>query len=231
MRERLILIVFIISVGLVITSCQKSAEEHFTKALDYQKIKDYKSAVEELNSAIEKNPNFAKAYLERGRIRFTLDYKRVMENLISSDEAYKLSIKDFTKAIELDKNYNEDVLIGRGFAYVSIKNYKMALEDFEEVLERDSSNKQAIANIVMCKVQLKEIDGAKIFLDRIIAMNPNDAVNYYGRATYRLTSFNDKTGGCEDLKRAQELYSTSQKYLANNLKEEIEKLIKINCKK
>lgn len=204
--------------------------------MELVKSKDFNSAVIELDKAIEINPNFAKAYLDRGRFRFNQQYfetivKSSSGDSVKHDQLFESSIKDFNKVIELDKNLVADALIGRGNAYLALKFYNKAISDFEEVLKKDSTNKQITWITIHCKSLLKDSVGAKLLLNRTIKINPNDAENYYNRAVYELTMFNDKNGACEDLSRANKLYNEREKYLSRDLKLEIEKLIKINCTK
>jgi tetratricopeptide (TPR) repeat protein len=236
MLKKLVFAVVIISCCLVLNSCQKTADEHYNNAMEFTKSKDFSSAINELDKAIEINPNFAKAYLDRGRFRFTKQFSGTGVRSEQGDSAklsqlIESSIKDFSKAMELDKNLATDALIGRGNAYLTMKFYNKAISDFEEVLKKDSANKQIVWITAHCKFMLKDSVGAKSLLNRIIRINPNDAENYYTRAVYELIMFNDKNGACEDLNQANKLYNANEKYLAGDLKAEIEKLIKINCTK
>jgi tetratricopeptide (TPR) repeat protein len=236
MVKKLVFVVVIISCCLVLNSCQKTADEHYNNAIEFFKSKDFSSAINELDKAIEINPNFAKAYLDRGRFRFNLQFKGAIVKTDPDDSAkfrqlYESSIKDFSKAMELDKNLKTDALIGRGNAYLSLKFYNKAISDFEDVLKKDSTNKQIVWITVTSKFMLKDSVGGKLLLNRMIKINPNDAENYYNRAVYELIMFNDKNGACEDLNQANKLYNANEKYLAGDLKAEIEKLIKINCTK
>jgi len=236
MLKKLVLLVIMISSCLVLNSCQKTADEHYNNALEFVKSKDFDSAINEFDIAIEIKPNFAKAYLDRGKLRFNQQYyesvvKSSSGDSVILDRLFESSIKDFSKVIELDKNLMADALIGRGNAYLSLKFYDKAISDFEKVLKKDSTNKQITWITIHCKSLLKDSVGVKLLLNRMIKINPNDAENYYNRAVYELTMFNDKNGACKDLVQANKLYNVNEKYLSRDLKAEIEKLIKINCTK
>ena len=218
--------------AFVFISCQSNPEEHFNKAMELSKNKEYQLAVEELDKAISQKSDYAQAYLERGKLRSNnLDYTEAKGDVAYLNNVYQLSIDDFTKAIKYDSSLTKEAMISRGYAFVALKDYKNAIVDFEQVLKKDELNKKIIGIAVSCKLFLEDTTGAKILLDNIISKNSNDAENYYARAYHRLTSFNDKVGGCEDLKKASELYSPTVDYTYKeiNLKEEIEKLIKVNC--
>ena len=51
-------------------------------------------------------------------------------------EKYELSIKDFTKSIELNKNFSK-AYNNRGLAYMELKKYDIALKDFNKAIEID----------------------------------------------------------------------------------------------
>lgn len=231
-----VIVIMIISISLLLYSCQPTADEHFNKAMEFAQSKNFSLAVIELDKAIELNPNFAKAYLERGKYRFNLQYHRTIIKSSSIDSVkikslFKSSINDFTKAMELDSALMKDALVGRGHAFGALKDYKNAVADFEEVIKKDETNKQLTWFTIHLTLTMKDTVGAKLLMDRIISLSPNDAENYYVRATYKLTAFNDKIGACEDLNRAKELFNENEKYLSKNLKAEIEEIIKINCTK
>ncbi len=231
-----VIVIMIISISLLLCSCQQTADEHYNKAMEFAQSKNFSLAIIELDKAIELNPNFAKAYLERGKYRFNLQYPKTVIKSGSIDSVklkslFKSSINDFTKAIELDSTLMKDALVGRGHAYGAINDFENSLMDFEEVLKKDETDKQIAWNTVHLKLFLKDTVGAKALMGRIINVSPNDAENYYLRATYKLTAFNDKIGACEDLNRAKELYNENDKGLPKNLKAEIEEIIRINCTK
>ena len=235
LRKYIYAVVIIVSC-VTLNSCQKTADDHYNNSMDFVKAKDFNSAIIELDKAIEINPKYAKAYLDRGRYRFNLQFFNAVVNS-NIDDSVKLgslfesSVKDFNKVIELDLALVKDALIGRGHAYMALKKYNKASSDFEEVLKKDSSNKQITGITVHCKLLLKDTVGAKLLMDRIIGISPNDAENYYGRAIHRLISFNNKIGACEDLKKAEELYNQNEKYLEKDLIGKIKELQKINCNK
>ena len=230
MFKRRIFILIIFSACSVITSCQESAEQHFKKVLDYEKAKELKSAIEELNLAVEKNPDYARAYLERGNIRVNPDYNFKMENLDNDDEASGLSIKDFTKAVLLDSNTAKDALTGRGTAYVKLMDYENAIKDFQLAFEIDTTDAQIIFSLPYIMVLADDMDGLKEFLDRVIEMYPDNSEYYYRRALHRFSSFYDETGGCEDLKLAKQLFNKEAKYMEPQLNKRIQQMIDIHCK-
>jgi len=217
MLKKIVFVVIIISNCLILNSCQRTADEHYNSAIGYAKSNDFNSAISELDKAIEINPNFSKAYLERGKFQFNIQPQK--------------AISDFSKVIELDSNLRKEALTGRGHAYIIMKEYKKAVSDFEELQIKNPFDKKVLGDIIGLKMLLKDTLDAKKLLDERIVKYPSDAESYYGRALYRLTSFNDTDGGCEDLRKAIKLYNDKENYFAKDLKEEIEKLININCSK
>lgn len=80
-----------------------------------------KDAIEALNEAIKLNPQFAKAYYDRG-----LAYANLHN--------YQQEINDYNKAIELDPEY-ADPYGSRGMRYADLGNYQQAIKDYSKVIE------------------------------------------------------------------------------------------------
>ena len=246
--KKVILNYFMIFVAsLSFLSCQKSADEYYNSGIALSKEHKIESSIDAINcfdSAIEASPNFALAYLDRGRTRFAIEnirnifskngkYSNELNkefNRLESDSLFKIAIIDYNKALELDATLGKEVLTAKGYIFIVLDDFKKALIHFEKALEIDSTNKSLIYSIVTSKLSLKDTLGAKLFLSKIIDYNHNDSEVFYLRAVQRLVSLNNKVGGCEDLKMAKEMYDSSANYIHENLIEKIEKLISINCK-
>ncbi|MBU0475125.1 MAG: hypothetical protein KKF62_13305 [Bacteroidetes bacterium] len=242
------LVIFTISIQLF--SCQKTADEYYNSAITLSKEHKVESSINAIalfDNTIEVNPNFAMAYLDRGRTQFEIQNIRNVvgktinegaKNLynfdhkfkgIEQDSLFKKSILDYDKALELDSTLIKDVTVAKGHVFLVSKNFTSAVCLFLNAIEIDSSDKSLVYPIVTCMLSLADTTGAKLFLDSIVSYNNQDSEIYYLRAINRLVDFKDLMGGCEDLMKAEELYDSSKIYNHNNLKEDIEKLKKINC--
>jgi tetratricopeptide (TPR) repeat protein len=90
MKKLLYLILVLVSFGLSAQSTDASFNYHLG---NYSKddLKDYPGAIEYYTKAIELDPNFGRAYLNRGISKSKL-------------KDYSGAIADYTKAIEIDPN-------------------------------------------------------------------------------------------------------------------------------
>ncbi|MEW6702670.1 MAG: tetratricopeptide repeat protein [Bacteroidota bacterium] len=231
MKSKLVFLSLVLFCCLFV-SCQSKPEDHYNSAIALAKNNDYKLAIKELDEAIAQKSDYAQAYLERGKYRLAnQDYSEANGDTSYLSKMFSLSVKDFTDAMKYDTNLTKEAILGRGNCYFILKSYKNAITDFNNLLKSDSTNKQIIGVLVWSKLYMKDTVGAKDLLDRVIALAPNDAENYYGRAMQRLLSFNNKVGACEDLNKAEALYSDKEKYLVKDLIGNIKVLQKINCNK
>src|SRR5205814_592433 len=84
---------------------------------------DLKEAIAEYTKAIDADPTFVKAYLNRGIDRDNLN-------------DYGGAVADFTKVIELDPK-NLQAYMSRGSARIFTKDLDGAVEDFTKAIELD----------------------------------------------------------------------------------------------
>ena len=166
-----------------------TADSYYNLALDNLAEDGFDSAIDNLNKAIELNPEHADAYHERGR---AYTYKN----------DYDKAIADFDRALELDPNdMDTEVLRAgayalRGVAYYEAGDYDSAIADFngviadlDKIIELDPNN--ADANILVANAYLvrgvayyEEGDYDKAIADyeeaiadfeRISELDPNNA--------------------------------------------------------
>ena len=120
----LILLLLLIAGFTACTSASESrAREHYDNGRAKDERADVDGAIEEYTKAIEADPKFVKAYLNRGLGRRTKD---------QNEEA----IADFTKVIELDPTVLQ-AYMSRGVARIFTKDLDGAVADFTKLLELD----------------------------------------------------------------------------------------------
>lgn len=124
-------------------------------------------AINCLNKAVDLNPNYLKAYYNRG-----LFYAKKM--------FLKEALFDFTKAIGLG-NYSKAYL-ARAEVYYNLKNYPKAFSDLEFVLKEDASNLGANFVSGNCYSDLNQLEKAIICYNKCISINPNESTFYLKRA-------------------------------------------------
>ena len=242
MKKTIMFFTKIVVFSFFFLSCQQSADEYYNSAMESAKNKDIESmtkTLESLDKAIEINPRLAKAYLERGKINFRMQYlKSIIKDTvelfplleaIESDPMYERALNDYDKAFELDSDLLNDVLINKGTVYLVLNEYQKALPNLVKSLTIDPNNKEVIGNAARCKFLLQDTSGAVILMDQLVGINPNDAENYYNRAIFRVVDLKDTEGGCEDLNKALRLFDANKTYGTIKLSEKIENLMRINC--
>jgi tetratricopeptide (TPR) repeat protein len=97
------------------------AQDFILKGLAFYENKDFVSALNEYNKAVEISTDFAEAYYHRGRAYTELN-------------DYTSAINEYTKTIELNPNH-EKAYINRGFIYNETKEFEKAISDFKRGVE------------------------------------------------------------------------------------------------
>ena len=141
----------------------KEAEEFFNLGYDCAST-DYDCKISNYSKAINLNPNYSAAYINRG-IAFDdkLNYDRALE--------------DYDKAIEIDPNY-APAYTNRGVTYGHKSNYEQAIKDYNKAIELDSKYAEAYYNRGTTYYDKKDYDRTISDLSRAIELNPNKA-NYF----------------------------------------------------
>ncbi len=97
------------------------------RAYCYAKIGDFKSAIRDYSSVIEKEDNAnVHAYHNRG-----ISYERI--------EEFNKAIEDFTEVIRLDPK-NGNAFFNRGCCYDTVGELDLAITDYSVALELDMKN-------------------------------------------------------------------------------------------
>ena len=168
--------VFLLTVGL--TFCQKTAEQNFTKGVEYAAEGNFKKATKELEKVLRVEPTHKSAK------RFLIIIKDVNEQKIQTKTAvsffkgatYALkgqwdeAIGEYTKAMEIEPTYAMPY-ISRGNAYVYKDQYDQAIIDFNKAIE----------------------------------VNPKFVKAYTDRGLVHMEQLGNKQKACSDWKRACEL--------------------------
>ncbi|HID19571.1 MAG TPA: tetratricopeptide repeat protein, partial [Methanophagales archaeon] len=116
MKPKAILIVMVALIGVFILAPIVSAEtteEWNEKGIVFAMSGEYEKAIECFNKAIELDPNYARAYYNRGNAYYYL-------------KQYERAIEDYNKTLELDPNYAY-AYNNRGNAYSDLMQYERAI--------------------------------------------------------------------------------------------------------
>ncbi len=107
---------------ILITSCDfKSAEDYLTEAEKLENQGQYEQAISLLNKAIEKDPEYLGAYINRGADKSALG-------------DYKGAISDYKKVVELDSD-NTLAFFNIGNNLKRLEDYPLAIEYFNKAFK------------------------------------------------------------------------------------------------
>ena len=156
----------------------KNAATRLTKGTQLlKKGKLYKS-ITALTQAIEIEPKYAEAYINRGLAYYHLAH-------------YKEAIADFTKTISL-KQYTADAYASRGDVYRTLNHVSKAIADYTASLKR-SKNAGVLSKRGRCYLDTGNFKDAISDYSEIVKHRPT-AIAYYnrGRAYYEKHLHADK---------------------------------------
>ena len=151
---------------------------------------DLDGAVADFGRAIELDPGYALAYLNRGNAR----------SFQGNSEA---AIIDFDRAVALDPG-NAEAFYNRGITKASLGNYEAAVADYSSAIERDPNHVSAYINRGIMKGASGDYTGAITDFDCAIELDPNNAAAYSNRGTAK-SHIDDHDGAMADYNRAIEL--------------------------
>ena len=106
-----------------------SAQDYFDIGLKHSDNGERDEAIQAYTKAIEIDPKFASAWMNRG----------VQYGFLQQHEQ---AIEDFNVALEIEPS-NPDVLANRGISYLSLGENELAISDFTRVIELDPLNAAA----------------------------------------------------------------------------------------
>jgi tetratricopeptide (TPR) repeat protein len=133
----------------------KSAKQTAQLKKEFQKTRDGLTAVEWLDKAMA-----------------LWDGKK-FKNSIKAVEYLSL-------AISLDPNMYV-LYLGRGFAYVELKQYQQAITDYDQAIKFEPNSKETYNNRGMAYKGLKQYQHAMSDFNKAIQLDPNFAMAYYNR--------------------------------------------------
>jgi tetratricopeptide (TPR) repeat protein len=170
--------------------------------LTFERIQIWKNGEILFTDVINKYPNLAFAYNNRGYLYYTYnkDYEKALADYnksISIDTTFhraysnrgvlyyntnrvELAIPDFTNAIKYDKT-NTDAWIGRANSYSTLKKFDLSIPDYNAYIALKSDDEKAYLWRGTAELNLKRFDEALNDLNKAISMNPADDECYYWR--------------------------------------------------
>jgi tetratricopeptide (TPR) repeat protein len=176
-----------------------TAVAYFMKGVVNSMLQNYSVAINSYDEAIESDPRFYYAYLNRGTTRFEL------EEFIFSEQEYSNAITISRSGF--NKQEKEEI---------EPPDHKETLQDFNTVLSLNPEMPFVYYNRANVKLRLKEFHRAIDDYSMAIKIEPDMAEAYYNRALTLLYLKEEKLA-CKDLSKAGELgvkeaYSVIKRY-------------------
>lgn len=151
-------------------------------------FKDYAGAMDDFNTAINKDTTYLASFYERGSLKIIL-------------KDYSGAFADFDFIIKRDSAYSY-AYNGRGYASSKLNDNGSALKDYDKSVELDPLNETSYVERAGVKINLSDFEGAVSDYNKAIELNPNSCLAYFGRGVTK-SLLSDKQGACEDLQMAK----------------------------
>jgi tetratricopeptide (TPR) repeat protein len=143
----------------------KDAEFYFKRGRENNILNRYQEAVDDYTRAIQLNPPYLDAFLQRG----TLCYKIL--------KRYEEALTDFDKAIEIDPGC-ASAYLHRGIVKCHLLKFSEALVDFDKTIELDPNEERAYFNRGKNKYMLKyEEEEVRSDLEKAICLGAPQAAD------------------------------------------------------
>ncbi|MBW4611955.1 MAG: serine protease [Desmonostoc vinosum HA7617-LM4] len=200
------------------------ADDFYIQAGNKYDQGDFRGAIADYTQAIKLNPNYLKAYNNRGLARYLLgdhsgaiaDFNQSLKINPNDADAYnnrglvrsavgdkKGALGDYSQALRFNPNY---VLAynNRGIARNSLDDNQGAITDFNQALKINPKFAEAYAGRGLARYQLKDKQGALKDYNQALKINPKLAPAYAGRGIVR-SDLGDKQGAINDFNQSLKL--------------------------
>jgi tetratricopeptide (TPR) repeat protein len=203
---------------------------YLTRAYVYSQLQEFRQSLSDLDRAITLNPQFAKAYNNRGNLKYEklndlqgalADFDRAIA--INPQYAVAYNNRGNLKNERLNdiqgalSDYNQAIIFNPQYAVAynnrgNLKNERLndiqgALTDYDRAIIFNPQYALAYYNRGNLKNErLNDIQGALTDYDRAISLNPQDAKAYANRGILKAYKLNDKAGTIQDLRRSAKLF-------------------------
>jgi len=205
-------ILFTLALLISFSSFGQTAEQYFEMGNEKQDNFDYNGALADYTKAIEINPNYSRAYVNRGDIK-----------VLAGFEDYYGAIADYTKAIEILKDRLttrlDYIYASRAYAKRSLGDNKGAIADYTKAIEINPNDKYSYNAMGLSKFALEDYYGAIADYTKAMEISGVDS-KYFDTYAYEnrgnaKKKLGDLKGACEDFKKAVDLGSISKLFSQN----------------
>jgi tetratricopeptide (TPR) repeat protein len=184
------LIVLLLAAGLGLGGCASPAQQAFESGRSKGEHGDADGALAEFTRATQMDPQFSKAYREKGAV---LRKKGILD----------AAIADYDRALALDPG-DASAYEGRADARGEKSDWDGALLDYSRALELDAKRPASYLGRAYAKHMKGDFDGSIADLTRCLDLDPGNFKATYNRATSK-QSKRDWDGAIADLSRALDI--------------------------
>ena len=164
----------------------------FFKGALYASKGQYRQALGNYNKALEIEPSFTNAYINRGL-------------LYRGNKQDDLALKDYTRALEIEPT-SATAYNNRGVLYRIKGQYELAISDYNNAIKIDPMFAGAYFNLgVIYHRYQNQYNQAVHFYSKAIETNPNYPDAYDNRGHVYIMKLRDKAMGCSDFSKACKL--------------------------
>ena len=179
----------------------KTAENHMEQGLLYANLGAHEVAIEEFSGALNINPAYTLAYINRGIAYFF-------------QKDYNKAIADYTQAIRLNPNHAQ-AYYNRGIAYRNNNDYDRAIVDYSQAIRLDPNYILAYYNRGIAYRNKSDYDRAIADYSQAIRLDPNYLLAYNNRgiAHFYKKDYDRAISDFETALRIDPGYSTAKQNL------------------
>nr|WP_319375616.1 tetratricopeptide repeat protein [uncultured Methanoregula sp.] len=151
--------------------------DYFLYGVNFVQRKEYKKAIEYLTESIKLDPNDFSVYSLRGITYFNLF---TFGNVPKDEALLNLALGDFDKAIEINPDDIQS-FIGRGMAFILLKNFKAAIDEFNKALKLCPESPLAYLQRGLANREMNKFEDAINDFSSAIKLEPKQMQHYRSR--------------------------------------------------
>jgi Tfp pilus assembly protein PilF len=169
---------------------------YFMRAITYEQLREYKSALSDYDRTVEIDPKDADNYYVRAVLK--IDSPNIRD--------YKGALVDLDRAIALNPKYAKAYNQRAALKETHLNDKKGAMADYDKAIALNP--KYAFAYLLRgsLKKSIEDYRGSEADLTQAIKIDPKYASAYFNRAGVRLGKLNNKAGAIADYRRAAKLF-------------------------
>jgi len=168
---------FLTSIFLITLTClifastsnilAQSAKDHFKSGIKFKESKNHQDAVKSFTNAIEADPDFTKAYIERAGAYEKLD-------------KYQQAYDDYKRAIAFDLK-DKTLCLKAGLSAFQLKNYQEAINMSSKAMELDKKYVEAYQLRARANIKIGKMDNALNDCNSAVDYGKKNGFSYYYR--------------------------------------------------